>query len=75
MSRILTDVVSALYRSEINAGLQSVYDLGINVWLGNDQLEPVEIKNFSFDTLNDAGEWLHQVAIRHYPNSRYAREA
>jgi hypothetical protein len=73
LSRKLIAVLGALYQSEINAGLQSVYDHGFNVWIGIDHLDALAIQNFHVEDLDKAAEWLHKAAIRHYPDSHYAR--
>ena len=67
------DLVSALNRSNIDAGLQSLSGLGFNVWLGMDHLDAVAIQHFRLEDLEKVVEWLHEAALRHYPHSAYAR--
>ena len=67
----LNDVMDNLYGSEINCGIQSFWDGGWTVWLGDDMNGRVcEETEMKFDRL---AEWLDRQARKHYPNSTYAK--
>ena len=85
--RDFTTVLSELYDSEINAGVSSFWDDGFTVWLGDrmnglkaerqfragDERTPEAFANWA--TLwSAAADWLHDEAVKHYPNSLYAKE-
>jgi hypothetical protein len=70
----LIKVMQTLYASEINCGLQSMYDGGFDLWLGGQANGIKAQKNFRPEMLWAAGEWLDAVARKHYPDSRYAKE-
>ena len=81
----LERILQQLHDSEINAGVQTFYDAGMRVWIG-DESNGIQ----SETTLNrtsagfaaprkwpngvTAASWLHEVAIRLYPDSKYAKE-
>jgi hypothetical protein len=86
MLRDLTEVLAALYESEINAGLCSLWDDGFTVWLGDELNGRKTARNFRCADERTPGgvidwpslwaaaaDWLHQEAIRHYPASVYAK--
>lgn len=64
------DVMIALYCSEINCGIQSFWDGGWTVWLGDDMngrvCEESDMK------MSELPSWLHRKACEHYPHSVYA---
>ena len=60
-----------LYASEINFKIESDWDGGINVALGNDRNGIVEQTTVA--TFDEACEWLRNAAMRHYPDSVFAR--
>ena len=70
----LITVMLALYESEINCGMESFWDGGFTVWLGLKSMgDDMEEKNFNADELTtEAGIWLHNAALRYYPESVYA---
>ena len=80
LERVLRD----LHDSEINAGLQTFYDAGMRVWIGDKangiQSETTINRSGSFAAPRKwlegvtAASWLHEVALRLYPNSKYAKE-
>lgn len=81
----LERILQQLHDSEINAGVQTFFDAGMRVWIG-DERNGIQ----SETTLNRTGagfaaprkwpngvtaaSWLHEVAIRLYPDSKYANE-
>jgi hypothetical protein len=80
----LEGVLHQLHDSEINAGVQTFYDTGMKIWIG-DQANGIRAET----TINRAGSfadprkwpkgvtaasWLHEVALRLFPDSRYAKE-
>lgn len=69
----LIKVMLALYESEINCGMESFWDGGFTVWLGLKSMgDDMEEKNFAVNELaKDAGKWLHDAALKYYPNSIY----
>jgi hypothetical protein len=85
--RDFTTVLSDLYDSEINAGVSSFWDDGFIVWLGDginglkterqfrvgDERCPEAFANWA-KLWGAAADWLHYEAVRHYPDSVYAKE-
>jgi hypothetical protein len=80
----LEHILMELHDSEINAGVQTFYDAGMRVWIG-DESNGIQ----SETTINRTGNfadprkwpegvtatnWLHEVALRLYPDSKYAKE-
>src|SRR5882757_5726052 len=78
----LEHILQQLHDSEINAGVQTFYDAGMRVWIG-DELNGIQAET----TMNrtraarlkwpeglSAASWLHETATRLYPDSRYAKE-
>jgi hypothetical protein len=78
----LERVLQQLHDSEINAGVQTFYDTGMRVWIGD------ETNGIQSETTIDrsgiaapskrpdgvtAASWLHEVALRLYPDSKYAK--
>jgi hypothetical protein len=71
--------------SEINAGVQTFYDAGMRVWIGDEyngiQAEAVFKRMGSlagprtWPERVTAASWLHQTALRLYPDGRYAKES
>lgn len=69
----LTDIMGALYSSEINCGMQSFWDGGFDVWIGDELNGKREISSGYYPSMfSEAMNWLHDAALRHYPNSAYA---
>ena len=82
----LEHILQQLHDSEINAGVQTFYDAGMGVWIGNEangiQAETTTNRTraarlkwpegLSAARLS-AASWLHETAIRLYPDSRYAK--
>jgi hypothetical protein len=78
----LESVLQQLHDSEINAGVQTFYDAGMRVWIG-DEVNGIQAET----TINrtaaarlkwpegfTAASWLHETALRLYPESKYAKE-
>jgi hypothetical protein len=61
----LATVMQGLYASEINCGIQSMYDKSFDVWLGDEMNGMKATQNFTASQLPSAGEWLHEMAINH----------
>ena len=70
--------------SEINAGVQTFYDAGMKVWIA-DQSNGIQSETTINRTANfaaprkwpegvTAASWLHEVALRLYPESEYAKK-
>lgn len=72
MTQRLGEVLSRLYDSEINCGLRSFWDAGWQAWLG-DEMNGHDAERSEIDTPDQVAAWLHENAIRLYPNSEYAR--
>jgi hypothetical protein len=67
-----------LHDSEINAGVETFYNAGMRVWLG-DRFNGIKAE-ISIDRTDhqwpagvSAASWLHSVALRLYPESNYAK--
>jgi len=78
----LERVLQQLRDSEINAGVQTFYDAGMRVWIG-DEMNGIQAET----TINrtaaarlkwpeglTAATWLHETVLRLYPDSKYAKE-
>ena len=80
----LEQVLQQLHDSEINAGVQTFYDAGMRVWIGDEsngiQSETTINRTGNFADPRKwpegvtAASWLHEVALRLYPDSKYAKE-
>lgn len=68
LSELLTD----LYKSEINVSISWFWDAGINLALGDD-LNGYEAE-VQVATLAEAAEWLRAKAVEHYPDSVFAKK-
>jgi hypothetical protein len=75
VSRIdLTGVMQRLYGSEINCAVQSHWDAGFVVSIGDTSYgTPKASETFAADELAAAAEWLDGKARELYPKSDYAR--
>jgi len=77
----LERVMQQLHDSQINAGVETFYDAGMRVWLGdtiNGIQAETSIKRTGDQwpagvTAASAASWLHAVALRLYPESNYAK--
>src|SRR3954452_16596111 len=69
----LLRVLSELYESEINCGMDTFWDAGLNVWIG-DELNGCDSEiQFNKGEFDKAAEWLEQEALRLYPDSQFAQ--
>src|SRR5688572_9001030 len=64
-------VMTRLYDSEINAGLEADWDGGIKVWLQADQR--LTERTFLRDEFDQVGAWLDSEARRLFPTPRTPR--
>jgi hypothetical protein len=75
----LETVIEELHDSEINAGLQTFHPDGLRVWIG-DQLNGLHASAHivpgdpAWGQDGVAARWLHQTAIRLFPDSDYAKQ-
>ena len=79
----LERILQQLHDSEINAGVQTFFDAGMRVWIGDEsngiQSETTINRAGAFAARRSdpfrplAGSWLHEVALRLYPDSKYAK--
>jgi hypothetical protein len=59
----LVEVMTNLYKMEINCGMQSFGDDGFKVWVGDDMNENKSEKYFTPEELDTAaGHWLNNQA-------------
>lgn len=65
------DTIGALYASEINCGIQSFWDGGWEVWIGDDMNG--RAAGESGLTFSQLPLWLHTTALKLYPDSVYAK--
>ncbi len=68
----LIEIMKRLYDSEINCGVQSLWDGGWEAWLGGG-MNPRVTEDFGLD-LGEIAEWLDKAACEHYPESDYAKQ-
>lgn len=74
----LEQVLKRLHDSEINAGLQTFFDAGIRVWIG-DPMNGVRasarigMDDPAWSCEGAVARWLHKAAVLLYPDSDYAR--
>ena len=69
----LLTTISRLYASEINCGLQTQWDLGLAVWIGDPHNGRRVEELFAPGEFDQAAAWLDQQARALYPGSDYAR--
>jgi hypothetical protein len=78
LERVLRD----LHDSGINAGVQTFFDVGMHVWIGDDMNEVkasttiarLGVPGTKRWPINDAAaRWLHETALCLNPDSRYAQ--
>ena len=74
----LERVMQQLHDSQINAGVETFYDAGMRVWLG-DTINGIQAETSIKPTGHQwpagvtAASWLHAEALRLYPQSNYAK--
>ena len=72
----LVEVMEALYASEINCGVSSFWDNGFKVWIGDDMNGETDYSAFHSTELDTAAaDFLHEMAIKRYPQSEYALQS
>jgi len=64
-------VMENLYKSELNCRISTFWDGDYDVFLG-DRVNGYK-DECSFKTLDECAQWLHEVAIKQYPDSNYAK--
>lgn len=70
----LATTIAALYASEINCGLQTMWDAGITVWIGDAINGRASQAEFAADQMDQVADWLGREARRLYPQSQYAQD-
>lgn len=72
-SETLVTTIHALYAHEINVGLQTFYDGGCDVWLGDDMNGRRVSETFDRDSFAEIAGWLVKTAEGYYPLLRQSR--
>ena len=74
----LERVLCELHDSQIIAGIQTLFDGGVRLWLGdatNATIAETTIERTGRKWAEkDAARWLHKTALHLYPDSKYAKE-
>jgi hypothetical protein len=78
----LERVLQGLHDSEINAGVQTFYDAGMRVWIGDEMngikaetvINRTPAARLKWPEGLTAASWLHETALHMYPVSKYAKE-
>jgi hypothetical protein len=78
----LERVLQQLHDSEINAGVQTFYDAGMKVWIGDEMngikaetvINRTPAARLKWPEGLTAASWLHETALRLYPDSNYAKK-
>jgi hypothetical protein len=68
----LEAVLAALYASEINCDLESFWDGGFRMWIGDQKNGHVVDHHISADQADTIGLWSLESAARLFPRSRFA---
>jgi len=68
----LEEILISLYASAINVSISWIWDGDIDVSLG-DPLNGYKAES-KVGTATEIAEWLREQAVRHYPNSEFARQ-
>ena len=71
----LMATVRALYRSEINCAVSTFWDGGMRVRLGDEVNGWAADAEFDIGDDREAGAWLREQAVAHFPNSGFALAA
>jgi len=73
----LERVLRELHDSQIIAGIQTLFDGGVRLWLGdatNATIAETTIERTGRKWAEeDAARWLHETALRQFPDSKYAK--
>jgi hypothetical protein len=80
--RTLSTSSSSSTTARINARVQTFFDAGMRVWIGDElngiKAEPVinrtRTARLKWPEGFTAATWLHETALRLYPDSKYAKE-
>ena len=78
----LEHILMELHDSEINVGVQTFYDTGMRVWIGDEAngiqaetaINRTAAARLKWPEGLTAASWLHETALRLYPDSKYAKE-
>lgn len=75
MTMPLEDVLAELYRREINVAIDSFWDRGWRVRIGDDQNGFDAERAFERDAIGEIGDWLLAEAARIYPEAGLSHPA
>jgi hypothetical protein len=65
----LDDAIAMLYAREINSGLETFWDGGLKVWIG-DTMNGHDVEaGFGIEDVGKAAQWLVDEATRLYPTA------
>jgi hypothetical protein len=79
----LEHILRLLHDSGINAGVQTFYDAGMRVWIG-DEINGIRVEaainrtpaaRLKWPEGLTAANWLHETALHLYPDSKYAKDS
>jgi hypothetical protein len=78
----LERVLQQLHNSEINAGVQTFFDAGMRVWIGDETngiraqtvINRTTAARLKWPEGLSAALWQHETALHMYPASEYAKE-
>ena len=73
MARNLSIMLRTLNASRINAAARITAHGRVEVWLGDPQNGLRDLAFFGLDRLSEAAEWLAANALKHYPQSDFAK--
>lgn len=68
----LSALLAELHASEINCGLQTFYDVGARVWVGDEMNGEAAEETFAPEQFALIAAWLEATAIRLHPASTFA---
>ena len=68
-----TKILDSLYRSEINYTIQTDWDAGITVKLGDSYNGYID--EATFPHIQEGLLWLKDKAIHHFPDSEFSKKA
>jgi hypothetical protein len=77
----LEHILQQLHDSEINAGVQTFYDAGMRVWIGDEAngiqaeatINRTAAARLKWPEGITAASWLHETAMRLFPDSPYVK--
>lgn len=67
-------VIRALFESEIDAGVETLCNVGIEAWIVTHDGRVIE-RTFPLREFDEIGGWLDHEARQLFPSSLYARSA